>query len=110
MATIGTYVDDLVALLEKLVGFVGEVVLDTVLRGTIGLVDVYPACRAAESASDVADIGGCAANCMVEDQNARCSSTVEKFSVCFVRWSNGESELVLTCPLEAVQLPGSILP
>lgn len=53
---VGTYVDNLVALLEKLVGFVGEVVLNTVLRGTIGLVDVYPACRAAALAGDVADI------------------------------------------------------
>jgi hypothetical protein len=53
---IDTYVDNLVAFLEKLVGFVGEVILNTVLRGTIGLVDVYPACRAAELAGDVADI------------------------------------------------------
>lgn len=76
VVTTGTYVDDLVALLEKLVGFIREVVLNTVLRGTIGLVDVYPACRAAELASDIADIGGCAANCVVEDENAGCSSAV----------------------------------
>jgi hypothetical protein len=78
VVTIGTYVDDLVALLEKLVDFIGEVVLNTVLRGTIGLVDVYPACRAAELAGDVADIEGSAANCVVEDENARCSSAVGK--------------------------------
>jgi hypothetical protein len=85
-----TYVDDLVALLEKLVSFIGEVVLNTVLRGTIGLVDVYPACRAAELAGDVADIGGRTANCVVEDENARCSSAVgKKISVRFIRWSNG---------------------
>jgi hypothetical protein len=73
-----SYVDDLEALLEKLIGFIRKVVLNTVLGGAIGLVDVNPACWAAELAGDIADIGGCAANCVVKDENARCSSAVEK--------------------------------
>ncbi len=73
-----TYVDDLEALLKKLVGFIREVVPDTILRGDIGLVNVNSACWAAELTGNVADIRGCAANCVVKDENARCSSAVEK--------------------------------
>lgn len=73
-----TYVDDLEALLEKLVGFIGEVVPDTVHGGVIRLVDVDSACWAAELAGDVADISGCAANCVIEDENTGCSSAVVK--------------------------------
>jgi hypothetical protein len=72
-----TYVDDLEALLDKFVGLIGEVVLYAVLGGSVGLVNVNSACWAAELAVYIADVGGRAADCVVEDQNARCSSAAE---------------------------------
>jgi hypothetical protein len=69
-----TYVDDLKALLEKLVGLFRKVVLDTVLRGAVGLVNVNSFSWAAELDGPVADVGGCAADCVVKDENPSCSS------------------------------------
>jgi hypothetical protein len=74
-----TYVDDLKALLEKLVGLIWEVVLDTVLGCTVGLVDVNSFPGTAELYGPVADIGGCAADCVVEDEYSSCSSAAERY-------------------------------
>ena len=73
-----TYVNDLEAFLEKLVGLIGEVVLDTALGSLVGLVDVNSTCWATELAGYVADVGGCTADCMVKDENARRSSATER--------------------------------
>ena len=69
-----TYVDDLEALLDKFVCLIGEVVLYAVLGGSVGLVNVNSACWAAELAVYIANVGGCSADCVIKDQNARCSS------------------------------------
>lgn len=69
-----TYVDDLKALLEKLVSLIWEVVLHTVLRGAVGLIDVNSFPWAAELDGSIADVGGCAADCVVKNENASCSS------------------------------------
>jgi hypothetical protein len=74
-----TYIDDLKALLEKLVGLVWEVVLDAVLGGAIGLIDVDSFPWAAELDGPVTDVGGCAADCVVEDENSSCSSAAERY-------------------------------
>jgi hypothetical protein len=73
-----TYVDDLKALLEQLVGLIWEVVLHTVLRGAVGLVDVYSFPWAAELDGSVTKVGGCTADCVVEDENPSCSSAAER--------------------------------
>lgn len=70
----GAYVDDLETLLEKLVGFIWEVVLDAVLRRAVGLVDVDSFPWPAQLGGPVADVGRCAADCVVEDENAVCAS------------------------------------
>lgn len=69
-----TYVDDLKALLEKRVSLIWEVVLDAVLGGAVGLVDVNSLSWPAELRSSVADVGGCTTDCVIEDENASCSS------------------------------------
>jgi hypothetical protein len=53
------------------------VVLDTVLGGAIGLVDVDSFSWAAELDGSVTDIGGCAADGVVEDENPSCSSAAK---------------------------------
>jgi hypothetical protein len=72
----GTCVDDLEALFQKRFSFFGKMVPNTALRCVVGLVNVNSACRASKLATDVADIGGCAANGVVEDKNSRCSCAV----------------------------------
>jgi hypothetical protein len=39
-----TYIDDLEAFLEELVGFVGEMVPNSVLRRGVGLINMNAAC------------------------------------------------------------------
>ena len=73
-----TYVDDLKALLEKFVGLIWEVVPDTVLRGAVGLIYMNSLSWAAELDGPVANVCGCAADCMVKDENPSCSSTAER--------------------------------
>jgi hypothetical protein len=51
------------------------VVLDAILGGFVGLVDVNSFSWATELGGSVADILGCTADCMVEDENASGSST-----------------------------------
>lgn len=76
-AAVKIYVNDLEALLEKLVSLVGQVVLDAVLRSAIRLVNVDSLPRPAELSSPIADVGRCAADCVVKDENAGCSGAEE---------------------------------
>jgi len=74
-----TYVNDLKALLEKLVSLIREMVLDTVLGCTVGLVDVNSFPWAAELTGSVTDVRGCAADCVIENENPSCSSAAERY-------------------------------
>jgi hypothetical protein len=71
-----TYVDDLEPLFEKLVGLVGEVVLDAILSALVGLVDMNAFSWAAGyfARCAVAVVGGCTANRVVENVDTRSSS------------------------------------
>jgi hypothetical protein len=73
-----TYIDDLKALLEKFVGLIWEVVPDTVLRGAVGLIYMNSLPWPAELDGPVANVGGCAADCVVKDENPSCSSAAER--------------------------------
>jgi hypothetical protein len=75
-----TYVNNLKALLEKFIGLIWEVVLHTILGGTVGLVDVDSFPWAAELDGPVTDVGGCAADCMVKDENPSCSGAADRYS------------------------------
>ena len=70
----GTYVDDLKAFLEELFGFIWEVVPNPVLGGAVGLVNMHSFSWPAELGRSVAAVRGCTTNCVVEDENAGCSS------------------------------------
>jgi len=61
-------VDDLKTLAQKLVCLIREVVPDTVLRGSIGLVDVNSFSRPAELGGSIAEICRCTADGMIEDE------------------------------------------
>ena len=74
----GTDIDDLKALLEKLVSLIWEVVFDTVLGGSVRLIDVNSFSWPAELAFPVADVGGCTADRVVEDEHASCSSAAQR--------------------------------
>jgi hypothetical protein len=52
----GSYINDLEALLKKLVRLIGEMVPDTVFRGCIRLVDMNSACWAPELSVYIAGI------------------------------------------------------
>jgi hypothetical protein len=39
-----TYINDLKSFLEKLIGFIGKVIFNTIFGGTIGLIDVNTTC------------------------------------------------------------------
>jgi hypothetical protein len=73
-----TYINDLKAPLEKLVSFVWEVVLDTVLRGFVRLVNVNSFSWAANLGGSIAEVSGCTADCVVKDENANCSSAAKR--------------------------------
>jgi hypothetical protein len=76
-----TYVNDLEALLEKLIGLIWEVVLHTVLGGTVGLVDVDSFPWAAELDGPITDVGGGAADCVVKDENPSCSGAADRYQM-----------------------------
>jgi hypothetical protein len=73
-----TYIDDLKALREKLICLNWEMVPDTVLRGAVGLIYMNSLSWAAELDGSVANVGGCAADCVVKDENLSRSSTAER--------------------------------
>jgi hypothetical protein len=82
---IETCIDDLKSLLEKLIGFVREMVLYTTLRGGIRLIDMHAACRPTQLASNVADIRSCATNSVIKNEDTRCSSALKmRISVCLI--------------------------
>lgn len=64
-------------LFEKLVSLVWEVVLDAVLGGFVGLVDVNSFSWATELGGSVADVLGCTAYGVVENENASGSSAAQ---------------------------------
>jgi len=70
------YVDDLETLLEKLVGFIWEVVLDAIFGRFIGLVDVDSLAWATEGGRPIASILGGTANRVVKDEDSISSSSV----------------------------------
>jgi len=77
-------VDDLKALLEKLIRFIWEVVLDTALGGCVGLVNVNSFSWPTELGGSVADVSWCTADGVVKDENAVCSSDI--FQELFHLW------------------------
>lgn len=76
-----TYIDDLEAFPEKLVSLVGEMVLDSILRRFVGLVYMDPLPRATELGRPIAGISSGAADGVVEDEDAGCSSAVRGISI-----------------------------
>lgn len=72
-----TYIDDLESFLEKLVGLVGEMILDAILGGLVGLVYVDSLSWAAELGGSIAGIGGGAADGVVEYEDAGCAGAVQ---------------------------------
>lgn len=72
----GTDVDDLETLLEQLVGFFWEVVLDAIFGCFIGLVDVDSLAWATEGSGPIASILGGTTNRMVKDEDSVGSSAV----------------------------------
>jgi hypothetical protein len=71
-----THIDDLEAFLEKLVGFIWEVVLHSILGRFIGLVDVDSLAWATEGGRPIASILGGTANRVVKDEDSISSSSV----------------------------------
>lgn len=68
-----TYIDNLEPLFEELVRLIGEMVLYSVLRCLVGLVDVDSLSWSAELRGSIAGIGGGAADGVVEDEDAVCA-------------------------------------
>ena len=77
-AVVSTYVDDLEALLEKLVSFFWEVVLDATLGCTVRLIDVDSFAWATQCSGPVAGVFRSTADCMVEDEHTSGSSSVKR--------------------------------
>lgn len=71
------HIDDLHSVLEKLFGFLGEVVWDARLCGRVGLIDVHALNWAANTFVGAQfNVGRCPANCMVEDEDAGCAGAM----------------------------------
>lgn len=54
-------------------------VLDAALRGAVGLIDVNPLSRPTDLGGPITTVGWCTADCVVEDENAVCSSAVKGY-------------------------------
>jgi hypothetical protein len=69
------------SLLQELVRFRGEVILDTILGRRVRLVDVHSLSWAAQDGGPITDIGRCAADGVVEDEDADCASAAQCWSI-----------------------------
>jgi hypothetical protein len=71
-----TYIDDLEAFLEKVIGLIWQMMLDAILRGLIGLVDMNSFSWPTELGGSVSGISSCTTDCVIKNEDTSCSSTV----------------------------------